>query len=302
MGKIYDFIGQTFGRLTVLEKLHQRGNNGCVLWRCVCNCKDKTEVVKTTGDLVSGNTRSCGCFRKENTSAMFKKHGLESSPEYGTWLDIKKRCYNRNYKQYPDYGGRGILMSDEWKNDFQAFYRDMGPRPSPEHSIDRKDNELGYSKSNCRWATYLEQANNKRANIRYKLNNKEYTIAELARMHTMPYATMRIRLLLMPIEQAVVSSIKPAHVKITLNGITEELGIWVKERKLSAQTVVDRLDDGWTMEEALEAIHLRIVEFEGQTVSLATIAELLGYSIKETNSFYLRILRGETIEQVVKNI
>src|SRR5690606_36132486 len=79
-------------------------------------------------------------------------------PEYQTWLRIKKRCHNPLDKSYPQYGGRGIEVCQEWRESFQAFLRDMGPRPSPHHSIDRLDGTKGYSPDNCRWATKEEQA------------------------------------------------------------------------------------------------------------------------------------------------
>jgi hypothetical protein len=93
---------------------------------------------------------------------VYKTHGLSKTPEYKCWQQIKARCLNSNHSAYPDYGGRGIGMDELWVNDFEAFYAHVGPRPSKAHSLDRKDNNLGYVVGNVRWGTWEEQANNRR--------------------------------------------------------------------------------------------------------------------------------------------
>jgi hypothetical protein len=92
-----------------------------------------------------------------------KTHGMsQNCPEYGIWKTMKRRCSNPNDRRFKDYGGRGITVCDRWKKDFMAFYTDMGPRPSPEASVERVDNNKGYGPENCKWGTDLEQGMNKR--------------------------------------------------------------------------------------------------------------------------------------------
>lgn len=126
-------------------------------WQCECGGFAKTKVYKVT----SGHTQSCGCFNKEQTAKAQTKHGLRWTPEYKVWAQMLQRCNNNNDTKYYLYGARGIKVSKEW-HDFAVFYADMGPRPSDEHSIERKDNNGNYEKSNCCWATITEQANNRR--------------------------------------------------------------------------------------------------------------------------------------------
>lgn len=169
MGNYIDLSGQKFGRLTVIERLFERKSCGyrSALWLCKCDCGK--EVRTYAGYLKSGNTKSCGCLHKEAVT----KHGFRHLPEYNIWRGMLDRCYNTETAAYPRYGGRGIAMYDEWKESFEAFYRDMGPRPSTDHSIDRKDNDKGYSKDNCRWATSEEQMRNRSNNVYYEKDGEK---------------------------------------------------------------------------------------------------------------------------------
>ena len=112
---------------------------------------------------------------------MTTKHGKSNTSEYDIWQGIKKRCHNQTHKLYPYYGGRGITMCEEWRNDFMSFYNDMGTRPTPKHSLDRIDNEKGYYKDNCRWVTKEVQANNTRTNVFIEYKGKRQTIAQWAK-------------------------------------------------------------------------------------------------------------------------
>jgi len=157
MGKFIDLTGQRFGRLKVIEFV---GNK---YWNCQCDCGNIKNIYR--GSLLGGATISCGCYNKEQTSKTMKTHGDSSSQEYQTWQTIKKRCYYKKAIQYKDYGGRGITVCDRWLNSYENFLADMGRKPTPKHSIERRDNEKEYSPNNCYWTTQDEQAKNKRNNV-----------------------------------------------------------------------------------------------------------------------------------------
>jgi hypothetical protein len=122
---------------------------------------------------------------------------MYGTPEYRSWQQLKNRCYYKNEIGYALYGGRGIKVCDSWrgKNGFVAFFRDMGPKPSPKHSIDRIDSNGDYTPENCRWATSMEQGLNKRTNTKIEYNNRIYCIAELARELGVSHGSLSNRLL-----------------------------------------------------------------------------------------------------------
>jgi len=105
-------------------------------------------------------------------------HGMTKTPEYIAWQDMKTRCFNPNYKRYPNWGGRGITVCDRWKNSSENFLADMGLKPTVKHSLDRINNDADYCPDNCRWATKAEQQNNRRSNRLITIACVTYTIAQ----------------------------------------------------------------------------------------------------------------------------
>lgn len=174
-----DFVGARYGRLIVLSDAPNRAKNR--YFNCECDCGNLTEVGYAS--LATGDTTSCGCFAREQrrTRRPNLKHGLALTPEYFTWIRIKTRCFNKKAPKYPDYGGRGITMCDEWKASFEAFLTHVGQKPAWAFSLDRVDNNRGYEPGNVRWATATEQANNRRSNLVVTHGGVTLTIAEWAR-------------------------------------------------------------------------------------------------------------------------
>lgn len=156
MGSFNDLSGETFHRLTAIHRVPNRGYH--TMWRALCECGNIVDL--RAQHLRNGNTKSCGCWDAEVLMARNTKHGMCDSGAYRSWAAMHQRCSNPANKEWPNYGGRGIKVCKRWK-DFAKFLADMGERPNG-LTLDRKNNSLGYSPRNCRWATAQEQANNKR--------------------------------------------------------------------------------------------------------------------------------------------
>lgn len=157
-----DLIGKRFGSLVVVANAGiNKHKRKMVL--CECDCGTIREML--WDGIRDGRSVSCGCYRIKTIKDRFKTHGKTRTPIYRVWRGMKVRCYDPNMVEYYRYGGRGITVCDEWKDSFEAFYRDMGDLPFPKAQIDRIDNDKGYYKENCRWVTPSENCRNKSNNI-----------------------------------------------------------------------------------------------------------------------------------------
>lgn len=159
-----ELIDKRFNRLIITQELEPRIKpngypGGEKVRRFLCKCDCGNECVAVLRDIKSGNTKSCGCFSNENRY----KHGLTKHPLHKRWIGIKQRCYNKNAVRYSDWGGRGITMCDEWKNNFESFYNwALSHGYKKELHIDRINNDGNYSPENCRFVTIAENNKNQR--------------------------------------------------------------------------------------------------------------------------------------------
>lgn len=159
-----ELIGKTFSRLTVISEtdplIKKRGTRDN---RVLCRCSCGNEVKVITYNLKNGNTKSCGCLKKELISKRSKTHGMSHTSIFNVFSLMKSRCYNENNSAYKNYGGRGITICDEWLNDPSAFFSWASENGySQSLQIDRIDNDKGYSPENCRFVTLLENIANRR--------------------------------------------------------------------------------------------------------------------------------------------
>lgn len=180
---LHDLTNKKFGRLKVINRAPNNKDRK-TQWNCICDCGNKTIV--RAGHLTTGGIKSCGCKKQI--------HGFYNHPYYSIWYNIKQRCYFKTHKQYKNYGKRGIKMSKSWYNSFEQFCKDMKQKPTPQHTIERINNNKGYSKQNCKWATMKEQQNNKRSNRLIKFKNKTLTLSQWAELLNMNRDALHLRL------------------------------------------------------------------------------------------------------------
>lgn len=192
-----NLLGQRFGMLVVIALTRVKGLKG---WRCQCDCGGTVEV--PTGPLTSGNTGSCGCRKANGIKAVnayraktgehpCTTHGHSKHPLHVTWRMMVHRCTEPTYVKYKDYGARGITVCPEWL-DFENFLADMGERPEA-HSLERRDNSLGYSKANCCWATKKEQARNTRNTVLLTWQGRTQSMSAWAEELGLSYGAVKQR-------------------------------------------------------------------------------------------------------------
>lgn len=187
-----DMIGKRFGRLTVIAEGEKSNSRQCT-WICQCDCGNITAPI--LGDnLRKGASKSCGCLKLDLLVKRSTRHGKSYERIYHIYAGMKNRCYNTNAPNYVRYGGRGIAICEEWLNDFQTFYEwSIENGYTDQFSIDRIDNDKGYSPDNCRWATNETQSNNKGNQAKLTINGITKTIAQWAKESGVKYTTIHAR-------------------------------------------------------------------------------------------------------------
>lgn len=192
MSRFIDLAGKKFGRWTVIAYAGTIGNGRrkAATWQCRCDCGNNAIV--RAHSLVQGKTQSCGCLREEKRLKASTSHGMKHSSTYESWKNMKGRCCNPNNQRFAYYGGRGIKVCDRWQK-FENFYADMGEKPEG-MTIERIDNNKGYSPENCCYATYKEQNRNQRTNRMITYFGETKCLAEWAEELSINYNTLQNRL------------------------------------------------------------------------------------------------------------
>lgn len=183
-----------FGRLIAIERIGERKRGKNPRWFCKCDCGNLT--IATSNNLRYGNTKSCGCLRKEiSCKNGIRTHQKSKTRLYRIWVDMRRRCENNNRKAYKNYGGAGIKVCDEWKEKFESFYDwAMANGYSDDLSIDRINVFGDYEPDNCRWANFKTQANNKKNNHIIEFNNETHTLSEWGEITGINVSTINKRL------------------------------------------------------------------------------------------------------------
>lgn len=189
-----DLTGQRFGRWLVIKRSESNGQSQ-PFWLCRCDCG--TERIVDGHNLKKGGSQSCGCAGNEKTRERSRTHGMSRTTMHRIWCSMIKRCTNPHEAGYPNYGGRGINVCDEWRHNFQVFYDHVSSLPhfgEKGYSLDRIDNDGNYEPGNVRWATRDEQQRNTSRNIMVTFNGKTQCLTDWAIELGLPFRVLRDRI------------------------------------------------------------------------------------------------------------
>ena len=193
MSQMIPMIGKRFGRLVVVAEGEKKATSRSCRWVCRCDCGNITPPIDGY-KLRKGESQSCGCYKNDLLIERSYRHGLCNTRIHRIWVNMKTRCYNPNHRYFHRYGGRGITIFDEWLNSLTSFYDwAIANGYSDNLTIDRIDNNKGYSPENCRWTTARNQNNNRGCNVLIEINGETKTIAQLAEESGLSYRTVHAR-------------------------------------------------------------------------------------------------------------
>lgn len=242
-----DMAGRKYGELIAIRRIGSAPNNRNAIWLFRCSCGAECE--KDGYSVRSGKVKACTACGLARSRAASITHGKTNSVEYRIWTGMLTRCYNKSARAYADYGRRGISVCESWRHDFDAFLHDMGHRPSPQHSIDRIDNDGNYQPSNCRWATREQQAQNKRTSIRIEIDGQCKTVDEWANESGQSAASIYQRYR-SGLRGAAV--LKTTVTTIDYDGITDTVSGWSRRTGIKPTTILQRIRVyGWPISKAL---------------------------------------------------
>jgi hypothetical protein len=249
MPRKIEMTGKRYGRLVVLGE-HGKVHGSIITWACLCDCGN-SKVIR--GDkLRNGETRSCGCFARESASERFTKHGGRKTKLYGIWSGMVNRVTNPNNDRYDSYGGRGIKVCDRWM-DFGNFRNDMGDTYRPGLTIERIDNDGNYEPGNCRWATWQEQARNKRTSHIIAREGEGIALAEAVEGTGIKYSTVeaRINAYGWSTERALTEEVRKARI-IEFRGYSANGSKWATLLGVSSEMLRYRFArKGWSSERTI---------------------------------------------------
>ncbi len=246
-----DLTGLKFSRWTVLEKdvCAPNGSGNEAKWICLCECGTQRSVGGSR--LRTGESKSCGCFAKEVAT----KHGMRFSREYQSWVSLRARV-KPNYQEKHLYFDRGIDVDPRWDESFEAFIEDMGLMPEGKYSIDRINNDLGYWKHNCRWATDLQQGQNRRCVIKIEYEGRNLSLKQWSKETGIHVGALKSRydsgwsthdLLNTPSDRRP----KVKRADLQMNGKSQGLSEWSAEIGIPYSILAKRVKRGWTDEQVL---------------------------------------------------
>lgn len=238
-----DLIGQKFVRLTVISEA-SNSKSGRTQWNCICDC-GKEKIVPTKW-LRNGQAVSCGCYNREKST----KHGMCQTRTYKIWAGMISRCTNPQNSRWKRYGGRGITVCNKWL-EFESFYKDMGEAPV-NCTLDRVNNDKGYSPENCRWTTPKVQSNNRENNRRITCNSETKTLSEWAEQTGLSKTVIANRLKNgWSVDDALSVPAAPREKPITWRGESKSLSQWARELGCSQPVLWNRIYKiGWDIERA----------------------------------------------------
>lgn len=246
-------IGAVFGSLVTVAEAEKIGKSGRRYRGFLCLCSCGESIFVTSGNLRHGLSTQC---RRCAASKRARTHGLSRYPGYSVWRHMNQRCHNPSDKSYVRYGARGIRVCPEWRSEnpdgLRNFLVDMGPKPAG-MSLDRIDNNKGYTPENCRWATARQQANNSRNNVSIDLENESRTLAEWARIYGIAPSTLRWRLQHgWDVKTAVTKPVKDlVRRDLTIDGVTRSQLAWANAAGIHSTTIQRRLQGGLRPKDAV---------------------------------------------------